>query len=103
MNRQIRAAVMARSDGLCEACYKWAGEALHLDHARGRRNAESLESCWALCPICDHLKTTNDPSARKWVERFMAHCFVYGYAAEVALAETRLAVLAQKNAVKEKP
>lgn len=28
---------------------------------------------------------------------------IHGYAAEVALAETRLAVLAQKNAVKEKP
>lgn len=97
MNKKVRAAVADRSGGLCEACYKWAGEALHCDHFFGRRNGESVSLCWMLCPPCDHLKTTNNPSAAKWLERWMAHCAVHGYREEVELAQNRLAVLAQKG------
>lgn len=98
MNAKIRAAVMKRADGNCEACFKWAGEALHFDHFAGRRNGESVESGWALCPACDHLKTTNDPNAKKWVERFMTHCALHGFAEQVKKCQLRLEWLAAKGA-----
>ena len=90
MNKAIRAAVVERSGGNCEACYKWGGESLHFDHIAGRRNGESVESGWMLCPVCDHLKTTNSPSALKWVQRFMTHCAIYGYAEQVKKCQLRL-------------
>lgn len=97
MNKAVRAAVVERSQGLCEACYQWGGESLHCDHFAGRRKGESVAKCWMLCPSCDHLKTANNPSAQKWVERWLAHCFVYGLAEEIKLAETRLAWIRAKG------
>ena len=51
-----------------------------------------------LCPVCDHLKTTNSPSALKWVQRFMTHCAIYGYAEQVKKCQLRLDWISAKGA-----
>lgn len=98
MNKSIRAAAVERSEGHCEACGKWAGEAAHCDHFFGRGHvAESLATVWMLCPSCDHHKTVNDPSNRWWVCLFESHAAKHGYADEVHRCEIRLEVLTQKG------
>jgi hypothetical protein len=94
--RRAYEAVTRRADGVCECCF---GPALpgHRDHFHGRRNGTTTEGMWLLCWECDLKKTNNEPDAATWVRRFMTHCALYGYAAEIAQCETRLAVIAAKG------
>lgn len=82
MNKKLRAAVLARADGNCEAC-GFAVVFGHLDHwlsGNGRRRqSESVESCWILCLSCDLDRTANRPNAAHWNARFKAHCEKHGY------------------------
>lgn len=91
MNRAVRAEVVARSEGECEACGRWVGDEGHADHFFGRgRVKESVSNCWFLCPPCDAKKTNNEPSASEWLSTFMAHCESHGYTAEYDRAQKRL-------------
>lgn len=86
----IRAAVMERARGRCEACGV-PSVVLELDHQHGRGKApQSVENCRALCPLCHREKTLSRPSAAHWLKDFAAHCDVYGYAAEAKRARARL-------------
>lgn len=80
---QIRAAVMRRADGRCEACTGPLGLSGVWDHwlgGSGRRKAlESVETTWALCAYCNHQRTDNIPSAKHWNRRFQTHCDTHGY------------------------
>lgn len=77
----IRAAVMDRARGRCEACGERA--ALALDHWLGgigrRRQMESVETTWALCGECHRDRTENRPSAADWNRHFEAHARRHGY------------------------
>lgn len=94
--KRIRAAVATRTEGSCEACGSWigeGGESGHLDHFWGRgkgRPRESERNCWLLCVPCDADRTTNTPSAEYWLTRFARHARDFGYAGELARAESRL-------------
>lgn len=95
---EIRAAVMNRAAGDCEACsFGFDGTALSrldLDHFFGRvRVKQSERNCWALCRICHREKTRNDPSAAHWLERFIKHAEKHGYSEEAGMATRRLAAL----------
>lgn len=81
--REVREACVARADGVCEACSRWTGESLHLDHFHGRAREESVESCWMLCPRCDSEKTENRPTRIYWLRVFRDHAIRRGYAAQV--------------------
>ena len=78
---EIRTAVMVRSDGVCESCLALAC-GLSLDHWLGgagrRRQMQSVENTWALCAICDSLRTANRPDAAFWNRAFQAHCDRHG-------------------------
>lgn len=107
MNRKVRAAVVLRSQGFCEACFRFCGDEGHLDHAFGRAKAEeTVENCWYLCgpstdrPGCDDDKTNNRPSARVWLERFGLHASLHGYADAAKRAQDKLAVQALKFGAK---
>ena len=90
--KAIRRTVFARASNACEACGQWVTEETgHLDHARGRGRAESVESCWALCVPCDLAKTMNEPTSAHWLAKFARHCERHGYAREAELARARLA------------
>ena len=98
VNKRVRAAVVERAAGCCERCWFWLGDDGHLDHFFGRKNApETISTCWYLCPKCDDAKTTNNPSARRWVELFIVHCGLNGYGAEAERASVRLDVLRAKG------
>lgn len=98
MNKKIRAAAVEHSEGNCEACGRFAGEAAHCDHFFGRKHAaETLANVWMLCASCDHHKTVNDPSCRWWVCVFRSHASKHGYENEAARCEIRLEVLTQKG------
>jgi rubredoxin len=89
---RIREEVFKRADGRCEHC-GWSFKVSHgeMDHAVGRGKAQqTLENCWALCPMCHREKTNNDPSAAHWLEAFAEHCNTYGYRVEQARALKRL-------------
>lgn len=87
---EIRAAVMERADGYCEACPMRDLLPLELDHAFGRRGEQSHRTCWALCRWCHKSKTLNQPSAAEWLGRFISHCHRHGYDAEAKRARARL-------------
>lgn len=95
----LRTAVFLRAKNACEGgCGQWVTfESAHLDHFFGRRNAESLETCWALCINCDMKKTLNEPSAGFWLRRFIIHATKYGYADARAWAETKISTLHAKG------
>ena len=102
--RKIRAAVAKRAAGACEACGQWVGlngEDGHLDHARGRGRAESVESCWLLCLSCDLFKTNNRPNAAHWLARFARHCDNHGYSEEARIARGRLAFVETRSGLGE--
>lgn len=89
----IRAAVMERAAGKCEACFLSFGPLLtpELDHFFGRaRVPQAVSNCWALCRVCHRNKTDGSPSPEEWCGRFISHCQRYGYAAEASRARTRL-------------
>ena len=73
--KKIRHLVFLRSRNHCECgCGRWiTEESMHLDHFWGRARQESVESCWALHPECDQLKTLNKPDWSAWGTRFLAH------------------------------
>lgn len=82
--REIRATVMRRADGGCEACH--IGAKLEMDHWLGgagrRREKQSAATCWALCagPLgCHRMRTENRPNAAWWNERFREHCTRHGF------------------------
>lgn len=98
MNRKVRAAVVARAGESCEACFRWCGEAGHLDHQFGRAKAEETEAnCWLLCPTCDDDKTNNRPDAATWLQKFALHASLHGFKEAAERAMTKLAVLKQKG------
>lgn len=60
--KEIRAAVMERADGKCEACGVSPPTDLH--HVFGRvRVPQSVRNCLALCRVCHSRFTDNMPSA----------------------------------------
>lgn len=104
MNRKIRAAVVARSDGLCEACFRWVGDEGHADHFFGRAKADETEAnVWMLCGPsvgragCDDDKTHNRPSAAVWMERFALHASLYGFKSAAERATAKLSALRAKG------
>lgn len=93
MNKKIYAAVSKRAAGSCEGCFGALGESGHLDHFFGRKHApETVDNCWMLCLSCDDNKTNNRPSAIFWLEQFVAHCALRGYAVAAERAGAKLAV-----------
>jgi 5-methylcytosine-specific restriction endonuclease McrA len=88
----VRDQVMARADGCCENCEMEYTD-LEMDHFFGgslRRVMERLETCWALCRRCHHLKTINAPGRAAWLKRFIEHAKLHGYSDEASLAEGKL-------------
>ena len=101
MDASVRAAVMKRADGKCEACGKWKGEALTYDHAHSRREPDAVETGWALCwDPCHAAKTRNDPSAQWWIRRFIEHCEKHGYETSASRSRVRLEVQIAKFGIK---
>jgi 5-methylcytosine-specific restriction endonuclease McrA len=94
---EVRAAVIERARGKCEACGAWSGQ-LQLDHFFGRARSESPETCWALDGNCHKLKTNNRPSAQRWLTIFADHCLLLGYAEAEARARKRLAFVEARGA-----
>jgi 5-methylcytosine-specific restriction endonuclease McrA len=63
---EIRAAVMARADGVCEMCS--TARPLQLHHAFGRvRVRQATSNCLGICDCCHHDLTNNEGGA--------AHCW----------------------------
>jgi len=107
MDAGIYAAVAARAGRLCECgCGEAFGGGMAsratLDHFRGRKNAESVESCWFLRWDHHEAKGSSRPDAATWVRKFIAHCGKHGYVAEKEKALTRLEVLKTKFPEKKK-
>lgn len=90
---EIRAAVVARAKGRCEALTAmrilsdYTDPARHTgplraDHWLGgagrRRQQQSTNTVWAICPGCDLLRTNNWPSAAWWNRIHEAHCRLHG-------------------------
>jgi hypothetical protein len=88
MNNEVRQACFEREGYLCAACR--AAPATELDHALGRRNAESVETCWALCTPCHRDKTDSKPSKVAWVWIWLRHVALHGYHAQVEAAKASL-------------
>jgi 5-methylcytosine-specific restriction endonuclease McrA len=97
----IRDAVMNRAGLFCEGCASMPlyANPLTLDHFFGRvRVKQSERNCWALCLACHRQKTNNNPSAERWLERFITHAEAHGYREEAGMATRRLASLELSNA-----
>lgn len=61
-----------------------------VDHFFGRAKADEVEAtCWVLTPACHYAKTRNSPSARHWLDKFIAHCKRWGYVESQQRAEAR--------------
>lgn len=58
---------------------------------RPPRAEEVEQNCWVLTPFCHLQKTSNAPSAKAWLERFIAHCVRYRYTEARERAEKALA------------
>ena len=97
MNKQVRAAVVVRAGGFCEACFRYVGDEGHFDHFFSRRHGEDVETGWLLCWQCDDAKTHNRPSAAVWLGRFTLHASLHGYKEATERAQVKLAVLKQKG------
>ena len=83
----------------CECCWRTiTEESGRLDHFFGRAKAEqAISNCWALCLVCDVAKTTNTPTAAYWLSRFISMARRHGYAAEMARAADRLALVQARS------
>lgn len=94
--KEIRAAVMERAGGKCEACglaWEW-NDGPELDHFFPKgRTPQSVETCWAIHTSCHMEKTANEPSAEWWLEKFCEHAAKYGYGNEGSRANNRLVSL----------
>lgn len=89
----IRAAVMSRANGRCEACglEQTFGTDLQMDHFWGRGKArQTVENCWAIGRYCHSQKTDNHPSAEHWLHRFAEHARKHHYWKEVTRANERM-------------
>lgn len=94
----IRSAIFIRSNGFCECgCGRRLPFTWEMDHWRGRREAQSVQNCWALTSACHFAKTNNSPSGIEWAEKFKAHAHRYGYADMEQAADTRIFVLKAKG------
>lgn len=85
---RIRAEVFARAENRCEAwrpdpampgawerCDKTATIWDHWMGGTGRRRQkQSVENTWALCPFCNHDRTDKIPSIGFWNASFGLHC-----------------------------
>lgn len=93
--QDVRGEVMKRASGCCEHC--GASETdfspLELDHFFGRARAESVETCWALCRACHRRKTDNTPSAASWLQAFVTHAGLRGFADARSMAIRRFNAL----------
>lgn len=89
---EIRAAVMKRADGACEACRRLFTEDMpgQMDHMFSRREPQTERSCWALCFGCHKIKTLNSPSAEAWLRGFWGHALKHGFREEAERARRRL-------------
>ncbi len=100
MNKRIRATVVERAGGNCEACGKSLGpesERGHFDHFFSRRNSEEVETGWLICPPCDEARTQNRPSATYWLAAFALHALKHGYADANFWALSKISVLAVRG------
>lgn len=104
MDKRVRAAVVARSGGFCEACFVFVGDEGRADHFFGRAKAEETEAnVWILCGPshgrsgCDHNKTVSHPDAATWLQKFALHASLHGFKEAAERAMTKLAVLKQKG------
>lgn len=93
--KEIRAAVMKRANGWCEACGSaliYSTNAPTLDHMVGRKRApQSERNCWALGWRCCHArKTDNIPSANHWRHAFIAHASRHSFFAEAAMVRAEM-------------
>lgn len=93
----IRAEVVARAGGLCEACLQplRPEDPGELDEFFGgsgrRRQLMAVDTCWLLGHTCHQDKSANRPDAKHWIGLFVTHCGRHGYAEAAALASRRLA------------
>lgn len=105
MNALIYAEVSRRAGSHCECCGEPFGISMAnrrtLDHLFGRKNAESVESCWMLRWDHHEAKGANRQSAAHWLRKFIAHCEKHAYEAEKKRAEAKLAVQLMKFPPKE--
>jgi hypothetical protein len=80
--KELRGAVMERARGTCEGCCL-PSKVLVMDHWLGgggrRRQRQSIETCWALCPGCDGRRTRNEPGAAYWNGVRADFCRAKGY------------------------
>lgn len=101
VTEKVRAEVLARSRGCCEACAEPFTELqpFEMDHFFGRaKAAQKASNCWGLCRICHREKTHNRPNAAHWLSLFVRHCERHGYRAEKRRAQDRLYVVSTTRA-----
>lgn len=73
----VRAAIMERANGVCEACLQpeqpW--NPLEYDHFFGRtkKGAREVDAGWGIHAGCHREKTRNFPTRKFWLEMFRAH------------------------------
>ena len=105
----VRAAVMARANGICEC---GCGHRLdedgflfrpEMDHFFGKSRSESIETCWLLAAAHHERKTQNFPSRVAWLEKFIEHCQRHGYAEAAACARRDWATAETKAALPVAP
>lgn len=74
---ELRAIVIARAAGCCEACGMASG-ALEMDHWESgsgrRRPMQSAMTVWAICGTCHRHRTHNCPSAAHWNQVRRSFC-----------------------------
>jgi hypothetical protein len=58
---------------------------------------QAIENVWLLSADCHAAKTLGKPSAAHWLERFVAHCRVFGYRHEESRAVDRLAFVRARS------
>lgn len=93
---EIRARVVERADGYCEACrlpFTPANPG-ELDEFLGgfgrRQQMMAVETSWLIHATCHREKTDNRPNARTWICLFLVHCSKWGYTEIHQLVERRL-------------
>lgn len=98
MKHALYSALATRAGGRCECGCGAAVPPGEVDHFFGRAKADESEAtCWVLTPRCHYAKTANSPSARSWLERFIAHCERHGYAESETRAKAKLEWLIAKG------
>lgn len=102
---RIRAEVVKRADGCCEACVRRLSPQFdpgELDHFWGRGKApQSVANCWLLCRLCHRRKTDSLPARTYWLERFETHARFHGHMAEARKARSTIDSLALADAAEQ--